>query len=98
LTYLQEFDIIKEIKLEGKNMQLAVDVTMPNILQLISQMNLKEIETIKNKIIEKELYFKKFKKDDIKEVMSDFKEVGYSDDFLADLENGLKKSSIYNES
>jgi hypothetical protein len=30
--------------------------------------------------------------------MSDFKEVGYSDDFLADLENGLKKSSIYNES
>ncbi|MDY0320458.1 MAG: hypothetical protein RBR23_01870 [Arcobacteraceae bacterium] len=78
-------------------MQLAINVTMPNILQLISQMNLNEIETIKNTIIEKELYFRKFKKDDIKSVMSDFKDVGYSDDFLADLENGLKKSSIYNE-
>ncbi|QOG12687.1 hypothetical protein [Arcobacter sp. FWKO B] len=78
-------------------MQLAVDVSMRNILHLISQMNLKEIEIIKNKIIEKELYFKKFKKDDIEDIMLDFKEAGYSEDFLADLENGLKKSSIYNE-
>ena len=29
--------------------------------------------------------------------MSDFQKEDYSDDFLKDLENGLKKSSIYNE-
>ena len=76
-------------------MQLAVDVSLPNILTLISQMSLSEIEEVKNKIIEKELYFKKFQKDDIKNIMNDFKKEDYSDNFLAELQNGLKKSSIY---
>ncbi len=75
-------------------MQLAVDVSLPNILNLISQMNLNEIEEIKNKIVEKELYFKKFKKENIDDIMGDFKKENYSSDFLADLEQGLKKSSI----
>ena len=65
-------------------MQLAVNISLPNILTLISQMSLNEIEQVKNKIIEKELYFKKFKKED------------YLNDFLKDLEDGLKNSSIYN--
>jgi len=77
-------------------MQLAVDVSLPNILNLISQMSLNEIEEVKNKIVEKELYFKKFQKDKIENVMNDFQKENYSDDFLKDLENGLKKSSIYN--
>lgn len=76
-------------------MQIAVDISLPHILNLISQMNLNEIEEIKNKIVEKELYFKKFKKDDLAHVMSDFKKENYSDEFLKDLENGLKKSSVY---
>jgi len=76
-------------------MQLAVDVSLPNILNLISQMNLNEIEEIKNKIVEKELYFKRFKKEDIDDIMNDFQKEDYSSDFLADLEQGLKKSSIY---
>ncbi len=37
-------------------MQLAIDVSLQNILNLISQMSLNEIEEVKNKIIEKELY------------------------------------------
>ena len=76
-------------------MQLAVDVSLPNILNLISQMNLNEIEEIKNKIVEKELYFKKFKKDNIDDIIDDFKKENYSSDFLSDLEQGLKKSSLY---
>jgi hypothetical protein len=76
--------------------QIAVDISLPHILNLISQMNLNEIEEIKNKIVEKELYFKKFKKESIADVMSDFKKENYSDEFLKDLENGLKKSSVYN--
>ena len=75
-------------------MQLAVDVSVPNIIDLISQMSLSEIEEVKNKIIEKELYFKRFKKDDIGNIMNDFKKEDYSDEFLKDLEDGLKKSSI----
>ncbi len=78
-------------------MQLAVDISLPNILTLISQMSLNEIEEVKNKIVEKELYFKTFKKDKIENVMSDFQKEDYSDDFLKDLENGLKKSSVYND-
>jgi len=77
-------------------MQLAVDVSLPNILTLISQMSLNEIEEVKNKIVEKELYFKRFKKDKVENIISDFKKENYSDDFLSDLENGLKKSSVYN--
>ncbi len=35
-------------------------------------MSLNEIEQVKNKLIEKELYFRTFKKDKIEDVMSDF--------------------------
>ena len=77
-------------------MQLAVNVSLPNIINLISQMSLNEIEEVKNKIVEKELYFKTFKKDKIENIMSDFQKENYSEDFLKDLENGLKKSSVYN--
>jgi len=77
-------------------MQLAVNISLPNILTLISQMSLSEIEEVKNKIVEKELYFKPFKKDKIENIMNDFQKEDYSNDFLSDLENGLKKSSIYN--
>lgn len=77
-------------------MQVAVDITLPHILKLISQMNLNEIEEVKKTIVKKELYFKKFQKDDLDVVLGDFKKENYSDDFLKDLEEGLKKSSIYN--
>lgn len=77
-------------------MQLAVDISLGNILSLISQMNLSEIEEIKNKIVEKELYFKKFKIDDINNIVNDFHKKNYSNDFLKELEDGLKKSSLYN--
>ena len=77
-------------------MQLAIDISLPNILNLISQMSLNEIEEVKNKIIEKELYFKKHQKDTVTNIMDDFKKEDYSNDFLKDLEDGLKKSSLYN--
>jgi len=77
-------------------MQLAVNISLPNILTLISQMSLNEIEEVKNKIVEKELYFKPFKKDKIENIMNDFQKEDYSNDFLNDLENGLKQSSVYN--
>ena len=71
-------------------MQLTVNVSVPKILSLISQMSLNEIEEVKNKIIERDLYFKKFKKDNIGDIINDFKQENYSNEFLKDLENGLK--------
>jgi len=76
-------------------MQLSVDVSIDNLLLVISQMNLNQIEEVKNKIVEQKLYFQTFQKDDIENIIDDFKKEDYSNDFLADLEAGLKKSSIY---
>ncbi len=76
-------------------MQLSVDVSLDNLLLLISKMNIEQIEEIKNKIVEQKLYFQTFQKDDIDNIMDDFKKEEYSNDFLLDLEAGLRKSSVY---
>lgn len=78
-------------------MQLAVDVSLNSVLTLISRMNLEELETLKEKIIEKELYFHTFQKDDLDSIVAEFRENEYSPEFLNDLENGLRMSSVYNE-
>jgi len=76
-------------------MQLSVDISLDNLLTLISKMNIHQIEEIKNKIVEKKLYFQRFQKDDIANIIDDFKKEDYSNKFLLELEAGLKKSSIY---
>jgi len=76
-------------------MHLSIDLKMKDIMSLISQMSLHEVEKIKNSLIERELYFKKFKKDSVDNIIDDFKKEDYSNEFLTDLEEGLKKSSIY---
>ena len=76
-------------------MQLSVDISLDNLLLLISKMNINQIEEIKNKIVEQKLYFQTFEKDDVDNIIDDFRKEEYSNDFLLDLEAGLKKSSIY---
>ena len=76
-------------------MQLSIDIKTKDIISLISQMSLDELEKVKNSLIEREIYFKKFQKNDIDNILHDFKNEGYSDEFLAALEGGLKKSSVY---
>lgn len=78
-------------------MQIAVDISTEDIIRGIKKMNFHELEEVKNAIIKRDIYFKKFKKDKIENVIADFEAEGYSDDFLKDLENGLRKSSVYNE-
>ncbi len=78
-------------------MQLVVDVSTEDIIKSIKKMDCNDLESVKNALIERNLYFKKFKKDKIEKVIKDFKMEGYPDDFLEDLESGLKKSSIYYE-
>ena len=76
-------------------MQLSIDLKTKDVISLISQMSLEEIERVKDSLVQRELYFKKFQKDDIENIMDDFKKEDYSNDFLTDLEEGLKKSSVY---
>ena len=76
-------------------MQLSIDLKTKDIISLISQMSLNELEKVKNSLVQRELYFKKFQKDDIENIIDDFKKEDYSNDFLIDLEEGLKKSSFY---
>ena len=76
-------------------MQLSIDVKTKDVISLISQMSLNELEKVKNSLVQRELYFKKFKKNDIGNIIDDFKKEDYADDFLTDLEEGLKKSSVY---
>jgi len=76
-------------------MQLSIDLKTKDVISLISQMSLEEIERVKDSLVQRELYFKKFQKDDIENIMDDFKKEDYSNDFLTDLEEGLKKSSVH---
>jgi len=78
-----------------KLMQLSVDISLDNLLLLISKMNVNQIEEVKNKIVEQKLYFQTFQKDDIENIVDDFRKEEYSNDFLLDLEAGLRKSSVY---
>ncbi len=78
-------------------MQMVVDFKIDDFIETIKKMPLDDVEKIKSAIIKREIYFKKFRKDKIENIISDFKNNGYNDSFLSDLENGLKKSSIYNE-
>ncbi|MDP3265971.1 MAG: hypothetical protein Q8M39_03990 [Sulfuricurvum sp.] len=74
---------------------LALPISENQIVQLISQLDLVSLEKVRKAIVKKEAYFKRFQKAPIDEIVQDFKSEGYSSDFLADLEDGLKKSRTY---
>ncbi len=62
-------------------MQMTMDVTLSNIVKLISQTNLNEIEEVKNKLAERELYFKRYKKENIEDVVEVFSQEDYYRDY-----------------
>lgn len=74
---------------------LALPISENQIVQLISQLDLVSLEKVRKAIVKKEAYFKRFQKAPIDEIVQDFKSEGFSSGFLADLEEGLKKSRIY---
>ena len=76
-------------------MLMTVDVKKDDIINSINSMNINELEEIKEALLKNNIYFKKYNKIPIDEVIDDFSKNGYSKDFLDDLENGLQKSSIY---
>jgi hypothetical protein len=73
--------------------------TLPvsNIVEAIKHLSLSDLERVKNTIIAQEMYFKKFQKDELEDIIQDFVREGYSREFISDLEEGLKKCSVFNE-
>ena len=74
---------------------LALQISENQIVSLISQLDLTMLEKVRKAIVKQELYFKRFQKAPVGDIIEDFKAEGYSDGFLADLEKGLKNSSVY---
>lgn len=75
-----------------------IDIPMEALYELIDNLSEKERESVLNRLKEEPLKLKAFKKDKIESILADFESTNlYEDDFLRDLQDGLKKSSVYNK-
>ena len=75
-----------------------IDIPMEALYDLIENLSQEERESVLNKLRKEPAKLKVFKKDKIELVLSDFRSTNiYENDFLSDLEEGLKKSSVYSK-
>ena len=69
---------------------------METLYELIENLTLKEREQLLERVRATNVHLQPFKKAKIGAIVADFAATGlYQDDFLKDLEDGLKKSSVY---
>lgn len=74
----------------------TIEIPMDTLLKIIDNLSNEEREKLLARLKKKSAQLKPFKKDKIDSIMAGFTSTGlYEDDFLKDLEQGLKKSSIY---
>ncbi|MCG2739083.1 MAG: hypothetical protein L6300_02455 [Syntrophaceae bacterium] len=74
-----------------------IEIPMETLYELIEHLTLKEREQLLERVSAKKVQLKPFKKTKIEAILADFTATGlYEDDFMKDLEEGLKKSSVYN--
>jgi len=73
-----------------------IDIPMEALYDLIDNLSQEERERVLNRLRKEPIKLNAFKKDKIESILADF---GFTDlyeaDFLRDLEDGLKKSSVY---
>ena len=73
-----------------------IDIPMEALYDLIDNLSQEERERVLNRLRKEPIKLNAFKKDKIELILADF---GFTDlyeaDFLRDLEDGLKKSSVY---
>jgi hypothetical protein len=73
-----------------------IEIPMDALYAIIDNLTDEERERLLERLKARPVKLKKFKKDTIESVVSDFAATKlYEDDFLKDLEEGLKKSSVY---
>ena len=69
---------------------------MDTLFELIDNLTAEERKKLLEKLKAKPVKWRPFKKDKIDSILTDFAATNlYEDEFLKDLEEGLKKSSIY---
>ena len=73
-----------------------IDIPLDTLVEIIDSLSADDKEKLMSKIGEITFTLKKFKKDKLTTILADFAETDlYEQEFLTDLEAGLKKSSIY---
>jgi hypothetical protein len=73
-----------------------IEIPMETLYELIENLTLKEREQLLARVRATNVHLQPFKKAKIAAIVADFAATGlYEDDFLKDLEDGLKKSSVY---
>ncbi|MDP2862233.1 MAG: hypothetical protein Q8N95_05520 [Desulfobacterales bacterium] len=73
-----------------------IDISTDTLCEIIEQLSELERKNILIKLKSKPAALKTFKKDKVKSIIADFAELNiYENDFLKDLEEGLKKTSLY---
>ena len=75
-----------------------IDIPMEALYDIIDNLSQQERESVLNRLRKEPGSLKVFQKDKIESILGDFTSSDiYEDDFLIDLEEGLKKSSIYSK-
>ncbi len=73
-----------------------IDIPFETLLEVIESLSTADKKKLISKIGAASFMLKKFKKDKLSKILTDFTDTGlYEKEFLADLEAGLKKSSVY---
>jgi len=73
-----------------------IDISMEALYKLIDNLSEQERENILNRLRKEDIHLKAFKKDNLESILADFESTDlYEDDFLRDLQDGLKKASVY---
>ncbi len=73
-----------------------IDIPFEALLEVIDSLSVADKRKLISKIGADSFMLKKFKKDKLSKILTEFTETGlYENEFLADLEAGLKKSSVY---
>jgi len=72
-----------------------IEIPMDTLFELIDNLTAEERKKLLEKLKAKPVKLRPFKKDKIDSILTDFAATNlYEDEFLKDLEEGLKKSSI----
>ena len=75
-----------------------IDIPIEALCEVIDNLSQEEREKVLDRLRRKSVKLKIFKKGKIESILTDFASTDlYEDDFLRDLEDGLKKSSVYNK-
>ena len=75
-----------------------IDIPMEALYDLIDNLSQEERESVLNRLQKEPASLKVFQKDKIESILGDFTSTNiYEDDFLTDLEEGLRKSSVYSK-